>query len=219
MSIPNWYWRDLKPLHYRTILIDPPWKYETRSDAGQGRSAGRHYKTMTFDELAALPVADLAMPDALVAIWVTDTHLVQGIELMKAWGIEYSTIGFVWLKTNQKTDPERLNRVAEQLQLLESEAAMETLFFMGMGHWTRANPEICLLGKFGDPSRLKSATNVRSIIVEPLREHSRKPDAIYTRLRRLHPGPGADLFGRLQGDDYWDVFGDQAGLFGERPHD
>ena len=49
--------------HFRAILADPPWKFVTYSERGQGRSASRHYKVMPFEEIAALPVADLAAKD------------------------------------------------------------------------------------------------------------------------------------------------------------
>jgi len=217
MKLPaNWPWRHLKMLHYRLIHIDPPWDYETRSAAGQGRSASRHYRTMSFEELAALTIADLAAPDCLIAMWVTDTHLLEGLKLFQAWGIDYSTIGFVWLKTNKRTDLPRLQRVADLLAAGDVERAAEVLFFLGMGHWTRANAEIVLLGKYGSPVRLEK--DVRSIIVAPLRDHSQKPDEIYARLRRLAPGPACDLFGRLEDDDFWTTFGDQAGKYGARTH-
>jgi len=34
--------------HSGAILADPPWKYVTYSERGQGRSASRHYKVMTY---------------------------------------------------------------------------------------------------------------------------------------------------------------------------
>ena len=76
---------------YPVLLCDPPWKYETRSVAGMGRSAERHYPTMGLDELKALRIP--AATDAMMHMWTTSPMLAQSIDLLTAWGFAYS--GFV----------------------------------------------------------------------------------------------------------------------------
>ena len=44
--------------HYPVGVADVPWKYVVRSDKGLGRSAEKHYDTMTLDDIERLPVAD-----------------------------------------------------------------------------------------------------------------------------------------------------------------
>lgn len=46
--------------HFGTILADPPTRFGTWSSAGNGRSPGNHYRTMSDAELRSLPVAELA---------------------------------------------------------------------------------------------------------------------------------------------------------------
>ena len=64
------YWGDLTLASYRTITVDPPWpfehKLETLTRVGRekkDRSAEAHYSTMSLDDIAAMPVAELAHPE------------------------------------------------------------------------------------------------------------------------------------------------------------
>jgi N6-adenosine-specific RNA methylase IME4 len=58
----------------------------------------------------------------------------------------------------------------------------------------RANPEQCLLATRGKPSR--QAKDVRRLVVEKRREHSRKPDCVRDRIERFVLGPYLELFAR-----------------------
>jgi N6-adenosine-specific RNA methylase IME4 len=83
---------------------------------------------------------------------------------------------------------------------------------MGMGYWTRANSEPCLLATRGKPKRLNA--DVRQGIIEPRREHSRKPDCVPGRIERLVAGPYLELFCRTTRPG-WTVWGNQVGKFSE----
>jgi hypothetical protein len=61
--------------------------------------------------------------------------------------------------------------------------ALEEDVRMGLGYWTRANSEVCLLATRGKPKR--QSASVRQGIIEPLREHSRKPDCTHDRIQIL----------------------------------
>lgn len=176
--------------HYGAILADPPWNFKVRSPKGEGRSASQHYSVMTLDDIKALPVADMAAADACLFLWATDPMLPQALEVMASWGFSYRTVGFHWAKTNR-----------------------DGSFFTGMGFWTRACPEICLLGTRGHPKRVSKS--VRRLIVAPRREHSRKPAEIKERIEKLVPGPYGELFSREHRSG-WDAFGDEIGKF-DRP--
>jgi N6-adenosine-specific RNA methylase IME4 len=168
---------------YSTILADPPWRYEVWSrDTGLGRSAEAHYPTMQIADLMALPVGSLAAPDACLFLWVTWPTLLDGLALGQAWGFAYKTCAFCWAKTNV--------RAVDRWATVDDEAN----WFMGMGYWTRANTETCLLFTRGKPHR--RAANVRQLIVAPVQEHSRKPDAQYERIEELVAGPYVELFAR-----------------------
>ena len=173
---------------YRTIYADPPWTFATYSERGKGRSAEAHYDTLTVDGIAALPVAAWAAKDAVLLMWITDPMLPRGLDVIRAWGFAYKTVGFHWAKQNRSGSG----------------------FFTGMGFWTRANPELCLLATRGKPKRRSGA--VKRLVVAPRREHSRKPDEVRERIEQLCDGPYLEMFGR-DSRPGWDGWGNQAGLF------
>lgn len=187
--------------HYAVIEADPPWAFKARSDKGDGRSAKRHYPTMSLAQIKALPVGELRAKNSILLLWTTDTHLEQSLEVARAWGFKFKTVGFYWAKTNKDDSP-----------------------FCGMGFWTRANPEQqllcigededpkqCLLASYGAPKRV--ARDVRKLIVAPRREHSRKPDERYERIEALVRGPYLELFARSQRPG-WTSWGNETDKFG-----
>ena len=105
---------------YEIIYADPPWRYSAKKVQG---AAENHYPTMSIDELCALPVAELAAKDSALFMWATFPQLPEALRLIRAWGFTYKSVAFVWLKKNKKADS----------------------WFYGLGFWTRANAEICLL--------------------------------------------------------------------------
>jgi N6-adenosine-specific RNA methylase IME4 len=190
--------------HYGAILADPPWRFNVwsgetavkrRDSSGTNVCAAVHYQTMPIEEICALPVADLAADDCVLFLWVTWPTLLDALKLIEAWGFTYKTCGFDWMKAH-----------AGQLEMFRDDATA----LMGMGYWTRANSEPCLLATRGKPKR-KSA-GVRQGIIEPRREHSRKPDCQYERIEALVDGPYLELFARQQRPG-WTVWGNQTDKF------
>ena len=173
---------------YGVIYSDPPWHWQAYSDKGTGRGAVSHYDCMSLADMAALPVASYAAEDCALFMWAVDPMLPEALELIRAWGFTFKTVAFYWAKT---------------LRCSEG-------FHVGLGYWTRANPEQCLLATRGHPKRL--ARDVRRLVVSPVREHSRKPDEVYGRIERLVAGPYIEMFSR-QSWPGWDCWGNQAGLF------
>ena len=110
---------------------------------------------------------------------------------MTAWGFMYKTVAFNWVKLNKNGEAKRV---------------ADDPFFTGLGYWTRANPELCLLGTRGRPKRKSKA--VRRLVVSERREHSRKPDEVHDRIERLVDGPYLELFAREK-RGRWDGIGDQ----------
>lgn len=179
--------------HYKVIYADPPWSYKTYSKPDEGtvphRSEVEPYKSMTYEELEALPVFDVAAKDCVLHMWVISSHIDQAIKLAAKWGFTYKSLGLVWVKT-QKHNPEVPK--------------------MGMGKWFRQETEFCLLFTMGKPKR--ESAGVRQTILEPAREHSRKPDEAAERIEALSAGPYLEMFSRTSREG-WDVMGDQAGKF------
>ena len=180
--------------HYRVIYADPPWTFSTYSRKGKGRSAEAHYDCMSLADIKALPVAEWAAADCVLLLWTTDPLLPTALDVLAAWGFTYKTVGFYWAKLNKSADP-TIYRDAS--------------FFTGLGFWTRANPEMCLLATRGHPHRRNA--NVRKLIVSPRREHSRKPDEAYGRIERLCEGPYLEMFARSSRPG-WDRWGDESDL-------
>jgi N6-adenosine-specific RNA methylase IME4 len=179
-------------LKYRAILADPPWKFATYSTKGMGRSAEAHYDCMTLSDIAELPVREWAAEDSVLFLWTTDPLLQQALSIVSAWGFTYKTIGFVWAKSRKDH-----TSVSDQDHPI------------GTGYWARGNPELCLLATRGKPKRLSKS--VRKLIVAPRREHSRKPDEIYSRIEALCEGPYLEMFSRFPRNG-WDCVGIEDGI-------
>jgi N6-adenosine-specific RNA methylase IME4 len=176
--------------HYGVILSDAPWRFVTYDKATTVTSRGKkiHYRTMTLDAIKALPVADLAAPDAVLITWISSPLLLAALDVVRAWGFEFRTFGFIWAKTTRSGQPA-----------------------IGMGYWTRAGAEVALLATRGKPKRVSRA--VRQLILEPRREHSRKPDRIYHDIERLVGDvPKIELFARQRRPN-WSAWGDEVDRF------
>ena len=82
---------------FGAIYADPTWHFRNWSAKGTGRNAISHYDCLDF---AALPVAEAAADDCALFLWAIDPLLPRAIELIKAWGFEYKTVAFYWVKLN-----------------------------------------------------------------------------------------------------------------------
>lgn len=200
-------------MSHGAILIDPPWRFETWSAKGRGRCPDgpvtrneqrqnrpeRHYSTMTFDDIMSLPVAGLAANNCVLFLWVVDPMIPRALQLGAHWGFTFKTVGFYWIKERRnKGENNRRPHVKSRP------------FPMGTGYWTRANPEMCLLFTRGKPKRLSAG--VEKLIMSPRREHSRKPDEIYSRIEALVGGPYLEMFARQQWPG-WQTWGNETTKF------
>lgn len=180
---------DLPNKKYSVIYADPPWNYLQKGAAGKKQGyAAQHYKTMTTDDICALPVQQLAGGGCLLFMWATFPTLPDALLVMDAWGFTYKTAAFVWVKKYKCGKN-----------------------FVGMGAYTRANAEICLLGVSHDfcaKKQIKSHS-VQQIIEAPIQAHSVKPDETRRRIvELLGDVPRIELFAR-QRVPGWDAWGDE----------
>ncbi len=157
---------------YQVILADPPWPYNRQRDKYGG---GACYKLMSMEQIKALPVAQMCDPQGcLCFLWVTGPKLVEGLQTLEAWGFQYCTIAFTWVKTRGD------------------------YCYTGLGMWTRGNVELVLMGRRGAHPPPRVSTRVKQLIIAPVRRHSAKPDDIRRRIVDL-VGPNArriELFAR-----------------------
>jgi N6-adenosine-specific RNA methylase IME4 len=189
--------------HFKAIYADPPWGFNlwwggrtNKTPAGvPSRATEPHYRVMKEGELNALPVGDLAADDCVLFLWTCWPVLPWALRTIEAWGFEYKSCGFCWVKAH-----------AQQIDMFRDDIEPH----MTLGYWTRSNSEVCLLATRGKPKR--RATDVRQAIIEPRREHSRKPDCVPARIERLVEGPYLELFARTQRPG-WTVWGNQTDKF------
>ena len=171
---------------YSVIYADPPWAFKTYSEKGKGRSAERHYPTMSKEDIQNLPVRKIAADNSMLFLWTTAPCLIEGIELITAWGFTYKTVAFTWVKQNKKNDK----------------------IFTGMGYYTRSNAEYCLLATKGKILERKSHS-VSSAVISHIERHSQKPAEVREKIVRLLGDiPRIELFARQQADG-WDCWGNE----------
>lgn len=170
---------------YEVIYADPPWRFRVRTEKGKGRSAENHYPTMKLEDICNLPVKEIAADDSILFMWATFPNLKEAFDVIDAWGFDYKTVAFVWVKQNKKSDS----------------------LFWGMGYWTRSNAEVCLLATKGHPKRIDSA--VHQVIISHIEEHSKKPAETRNRIVTLVGDvPRVELFAR-QKTSGWDTWGNE----------
>ena len=162
-----------KPTKYQIIYADPPWGYYE----GGYKNQSQHYDTMSIGAISNYLEDENIVTDdnCLLFLWVTFPILFEAKQVIDAWGFHYSTCAFTWVKANKGGEG----------------------FFFGLGNWTRANTELCLLARKGKIER-KNAT-ISQIIYEPVMEHSEKPAIVRDKIIQLvgiDTQPRAELFAR-----------------------
>lgn len=177
---------------YSVIYCDPPWAY---NDAGTDGGVGHEYQTMSFHEMTALPIDTLAAKDCAMFMWATRPRIEEALALIRAWGFEYVTEAFTWVKT-RGTNVDGSGKP-----------------FIGLGRLTRGNTEPCLYARRGMPKRVDASVSqvitADELLVAPLGRHSAKPPEVRDRIIQLMGNiPRVELFARTKTAG-WDVFGNE----------
>jgi N6-adenosine-specific RNA methylase IME4 len=171
---------------YQIIYADPPWDYKgqlqhTGKDGPDSGGAVKHYGCMKLPDLKKLDIPSLCDDDCLLFMWATSPHLDQAIELLKAWGFSWATVGFVWDK--QKVNP---------------------------GFYTMSQVELCLIGKRGKIPKPRGARNIRQMVSVMRGKHSAKPAEVRERIEEMFPGQNKiELFAR-ETTEGWDCHGNEV---------
>lgn len=191
---------DLPPGPYRLIYADPPWRYRDRRNKKSAGMAESAYKTMSLDEVAALPVGSMiSKAGTNLLLWATGPKLPEAIYAMVSWGFTYTTVLYVWHKTYG--EPVRAN------------GTKGTIIrpYSGLGHHTASGTEFVLLGRSG-PSIPRLTRLQKQVFYAPVLGHSAKPPIVRDFITELYGDlPRVELFAR---DDNppppgWDGWGDE----------
>lgn len=167
---------------YQIIYADPPWSYKGKM---MNSSVTDHYSVMSLDDICNLPVKNISDENCVLFMWVTLPKLNEFMKVVNSWGFEYKTTAFVWVKKNKKSDS----------------------WFMGLGRWTRANPEICILATKGNIKRLRA--DIKQLQPFPIGKHSQKPEEFRKLITDLVGDlPRIELFAR-QKTEGWDSWGNE----------
>jgi N6-adenosine-specific RNA methylase IME4 len=167
--------RELRDHPRRSALVVPGQRQ--RRQAG----CGPQVPALSLPEICALDVRGIAAPNCLLALWWVPPMPEEALEVVRAWGFTLKTMkGFTWHKTTKHGKSH-----------------------FGMGNWTRANTEDCLIAVRGKPKRANA--DVSQFVQAPRGRHSAKPDEVRERLvwlmgdvPRMFAGeaiPGGDVWG------------------------
>lgn len=175
---------------YNIIYADPPWQYSDKMKMqgvhGMIRGAESFYNTMTLEDIKALPVENISSDNAILFMWVTMPLLDKAFEVIEAWGFKYKTCGFCWVK---KTKFGKIH--------------------LGMGHYTRGNAELCLIGIKNKKPQFHTRS-LSQIVESEIRKHSQKPDEIRDKIVELCGDiPRIELFARQHAEG-WDCWGNEV---------
>jgi N6-adenosine-specific RNA methylase IME4 len=166
---------------YPVILADPPWEFRIFDAAsGSSRCPEAHYPTMSTEAICAMPVGEIATPDAALFLWTTASTFPEALSVLEAGGFKYVT-HIVWVKHTH-----------------------------GLGYWVRNQHEVLIIASRGDMRGPAEGDRPSSVINAPRREHSRKPDEAYELIERMYPElPKIKLFAR-NAREGWSCWGNQA---------
>ena len=148
---------------FGAILADPPWRFTNRTGkVGPEHRRLHRYQTMSFEDIANLPVGDLALPNSHLYLWSPNALLADALMIMKAWGFTYKT-NLVWYKVRKDGGPDG----------------------RGVGFYFRNVTELVLFGVKGRLRTLHPARSQANILISPKHEHSRKPGAMHDLIRAV----------------------------------
>ena len=175
---------------YGSILIDPPWRFSNRTGkVGPEHKRLRRYDTMSFDDIAALPISEITLPKSHLYLWSPNALLPEALDIMRAWGFTYKT-NIVWYKVRKDGGPDG----------------------RGVGFYFRNVTELLLFGIRGKIRTLAPGRSQVNIVITRKREHSRKPDSVYDLIQRCSPGPYCEMFSRQRVPE-WDQWGDEVDTY------
>ena len=169
-------------MRYRTIVADPPW--DVKRPGGWSVNADNRpqsYSTLPVDEIAALPVGDLADESAWLFLWTVNAYVESAYTVIRTWGFRPVTL-LTWCKTPRGVGP---------------------------GSAFPTTTEFILFGRRGSEGLNRLRLTDTSWFNWPRRGQSVKPEEFYDLLELGFPAPRLELFARRNRLG-WDTWGDEA---------
>lgn len=197
---------------YRTIVADPPWPFQWGGGKGgrRRRETELGYKTMTIEEIAALPVAEMAHPDGCnLFLWATDEVYREGqaVQVARAWGFEPVGPAIIWAKDNYGTG--LFPRPSHEPLLVCRTRGVKALWNRGEdGRFVFEVRATHSVQRWGQVRGSKNGG----------KQHSRKPEGALDLIETVSPKPWVELFARRARFD-WDYWGDQSLSTAEMPEE
>jgi len=137
-------------------------------------------------EIKEIPVGLVAGQNCHLYLWVPNALIREGLQVMEAWGFEYKT-NLIWHKIRHDGEPDG----------------------RGVGFYFRNVTEMILFGTRGKMRTLAQGRRQVNIIKSCKREHSKKPDELYSIIEACSPGPYLELFARGKRPN-WDQWGNEV---------
>lgn len=176
---------------YKTIVIDPPWKYGVWGKRNEITSSYKKFKVnietplpypyMTLDEIKALPIKDLADENCELYVWTTQKYLPVTFELIDHWGFKYCTT-LSWCKKPRGT---------------------------GQGGVYCPTTEFIVHGRIGNMPKVKRIDSTWFEVKRPHNSHSTKPEFFQDMIETVSDAPRLEMFARREREG-WDVFGNEV---------
>lgn len=177
---------------YQVVYADPPWLYYGAED--KMAAAGKHYVLMDDEALKAMPVRRKCADKAVVFMWATCPRLDAAIDLLRAWGLHFRGVPFVWVKTRSDGTPVGAQGVRPSI--------VKPLVELVVAGSTEAK---------GRPLPLLDEA-VQQTVFSSRGDHSAKPVEVRARIERLYgPVRRLEMFARGAPAEGWDRFGNQLG--------
>ncbi len=176
---------------YDIVLADCPWPYT--GDPNKMAAAGKHYKLMSLEEIAQVPVREILSKRAAVFLWATCSRLPDAVHTLENWGLYYRGLAYIWCKT--RADGK-----------LMGPAGVPATFVKPVA-------ELVLVGttnRIGRPFPIKTQRQ-RQLVLAPRGAHSEKPAVFRDLIVELcGDRPRIELFARGSDVPGWDRWGDQT---------
>jgi N6-adenosine-specific RNA methylase IME4 len=190
---------------YRILLLDPPWKYY--GDPDKAQAAGKHYPCMTYEQICRLPILALLQKPAVVFCWATGPMLHVALNAIRAWGLNYRGVAYVWVKTT------KAGKVISGQGVRPTITKPTTEFVLAATTCSKGRPLPLLTEAQGQvvfgPDDEQEGEPL--FAPRPGNRHSAKPDEVRQRIEALYGDvPRVEMFARDLRPG-WDGWGDELG--------